>query len=364
MEMTNPKPRGPWFHRFLIWLFAIGVSVLSFWLLGYIVRDIDAIQGPDYQAMESSMLDKAMVDRREMLSDEIGNTQRSIANLSEQQLLLKNTINTSQQTMHQLLDLQRLSIEKGTQLSGEQDSALTENLDLFLANQTQAQEFNAQLSELNLKLQGLQAKADDLEAEINLAKQPIRESFNAALRDHRWRLGIYKLAVLLPLLLISALIFIRKSVGSYAPLVYATGGALAARVLFVMHEHFPAIYFKYILIVASLVIAIAVLIRLLKTVANPRGDWLLKQYREAYTNFLCPICEFPIRRGPLRYASWTPRSLRRLMARSSLSDSTTSEDKPYTCPSCSTELFKTCPRCDETRYALLPACDKCGAIES
>ncbi|MEZ6075996.1 MAG: hypothetical protein R3C56_10085 [Pirellulaceae bacterium] len=58
------------------------------------------------------MLDKAMVDRREMLSDEIGNTQRSIANLSEQQLLLKNTINTSQQTMHQLLDLQRLVLRK------------------------------------------------------------------------------------------------------------------------------------------------------------------------------------------------------------------------------------------------------------
>lgn len=362
--MSNPKPRGPWFHRFLIWLFAIGVSVLSFWLLGYIVRDIDAIQGPDYQAMESSMLDTALVDRREMLSDEIDDTQRSIANLDEQRILLKNTINTSQQTMHQLLDLQRLSIEKGTALSDAQDSALTENLELFLANQTQAQEFNTQLSELNLKLQDLQAKADDVKAEIDLAKQPIREAFNAALREHRWRLGVYKLALLLPLLLISAFLFIRKSAGNYATLVYATGGALAARVLLVMHEHFPAIYFKYILIVASLAIAIAVLVRLLKTVANPRGDWLLKQYREAYTNFLCPICEFPIRRGPLRYVSWTPRSLRRLWVRSSLSDSATSEDKPYTCPSCSTELFKTCSRCEGIRYALLPACDKCGARES
>lgn len=362
--MNNPKPRGPWFHRFLIWLFAIGVSVLSFWLLGYIVRDIDAIQGPDYQAMESSMLDTALVDRRKALADEIDDTKRSIANLNERRLLLQNTISTSQQTMHQLLDLQRLSIEKAAELSDEQESALTENLDLFLTNQTQAQEFNAQLSELNLKSQDLQAKADDVEAEINLAQQPILEAFNAELRDHRWRLGIYKLAVLLPLLLISAFLFIRKSAGNYAPLVYATGVALAARVLLVMHEHFPAIYFKYILIVASLVIATAILVRLLRTVANPRGDWLLKQYREAYTNFLCPICEFPIRRGPLRYVSWTPRSLRRLLARTSLSDSATSEDKPYTCPSCSTELFKTCSRCEATRYALLPACDKCGAIES
>ena len=361
--MTNLKPRGPWFHRFLIWLFAIGVSVLSFWLLGYIVRDIDAIQGPDYQAMESLLLDQTLVDSGKMVSDEIDDTQRSIANLNEQQLLLKNTINTSQQTMHQLLDLQRISIEKGKELSEEQSTALTENLDLFLANQTQVQEFNAELSVLNLKLQGLQVKADEVNAQIELAREPILETYNAVLREHRLWLGVYKLAVLLPLLMISAVLFIRKSAGNYAPLVYATGGALAARVLFVMHEHFPAIYFKYILIVASLIIAIAVLVRLLRTVANPRGEWLLKQYREAYTNFLCPICEFPIRRGPLRYVSWTPQSLRKLWVRSSLSGSTVSEDKPYTCPSCSTELFKVCASCEATRYALLPACDKCGAMQ-
>lgn len=361
--MNNPKPRGPWFHRFLIWLFAIAVSALSFWLLGYIIRDIDAIEGPDYQAIESTMLDTALVDRDDALSDEIEDTQRSIANLNERRLLLQNTISTSQQTMHQLLDLQRLSIEKGAELSAEQESALTENLDLFLANQRQVQELNAQLSELNLKIQGLQAKADDVKAQIDLAKQPIRETFNVFLREHRWWLGVYKLAVLLPLLLISTLLFMRKSAGNYAPLVYATGVALAARVLFVMHEHFPAIYFKYILIVVSLVIAIVVLVRLLRAVANPRGDWLLKQYREAYTNFMCPICEFPIRRGPLRYVSWTPRSLRKLLVRSSLGEPTTSEDKPYTCPSCCTELFKACNRCEGTRYALLPACDKCGAIE-
>lgn len=362
--MNNPKLRGPWFHRFLIWLFAIAVSALSFWLLGYIVRDIDAIEGPDYQAMEASMLDSVLVDRSKTLADEIGDTKRSITNLNERRLLLQNTINTSQQTMQQLLNLQRMSIEKGAELSDEQNSALTENLDLFLANQKQSQEFNTQLSELNLKLQGLQGQADDVKAEIDLAKQPIREAFNLALRQHRLWLGVYKLAVLLPLLLLSTLLFIRKSAGNYATLVYATGAALAARVLLVMHEHFPAMYFKYILIVASLVIAIAILVRLLRTVANPRGDWLLKQYREAYTNFLCPVCEFPIRRGPLRYVSWTPRSLRRLLARTSLSDSATSEDKPYTCPSCSTELFKTCSRCEATRYALLPACDKCGAIEN
>ncbi|MEZ6090294.1 MAG: hypothetical protein R3C05_20155 [Pirellulaceae bacterium] len=362
--MSNNHPRGPWFHRFLIWLFTIGVSVLSFWLLGYIVRDIDTIEGPDYQTFESSMLDKDLTTRRAALAEQIDGIEREIRNVDQRQTLLQNTIRTSQQTMHQLLDLQRLSLEKGTELSDEQSTALTENLDLFLANQTQVQAFNTQLSELNLQLQSLQSNAEQLDKQIEAAQIPIRKAFSDAAIEHRWRLGAAKLAVLLPLLLIAAFIFVRKSAGNYAMLVYATSAALAARVLLVMHEHFPAIYFRYILIIVSLAIAVGILIRLLRTIAKPQGEWLLKQYREAYTNFMCPICEFPIRRGPLRYVLWTPRSLRKLFARQPLDPEGTSDDPPYTCPSCGTTLFDRCGKCQATRYALLPACDKCGVTEN
>jgi hypothetical protein len=38
----------------------------------------------------------------------------------------------------------------------------------------------------------------------------------------------------------------------------------------------------------------------------------LSVYREAYERFFCPICEFPIRRGPLKYVFWSRRSIKNL----------------------------------------------------
>jgi predicted RNA-binding Zn-ribbon protein involved in translation (DUF1610 family) len=92
--------------------------------------------------------------------------------------------------------------------------------------------------------------------------------------------------------------------------------------------------------------------------AYPKPDWLLKQYREAYEHFLCPACNYPIRRGPLRYLFWTRRTLRRLRIPTQAG---AQADEPYTCPACGTVLFEECPSCHAVRHALLPVCSKCGA---
>ena len=84
---------------------------------------------------------------------------------------------------------------------------------------------------------------------------------------------------------------------------------------------------------------------------------LLKQYREAYERFLCPICEYPIRRGPLKYSFWDRRSIRLLRP----SDAAAfSPDEPYTCPTCGSRLFEVCSHCNAVRHSLLPFCDQCG----
>ncbi len=125
-----------------------------------------------------------------------------------------------------------------------------------------------------------------------------------------------------------------------------------------MHEYFPARYFKYVLILAMLAGALRVLVYLLHMVAFPNTDWLVKPYREAYEAFLCPVCGHPIRRGPLKYLSWTRRSIRKLSA----VRGTTGEpaEEPYTCPACCTVLYEPCTACGKVRHALLPACEKCG----
>jgi predicted RNA-binding Zn-ribbon protein involved in translation (DUF1610 family) len=92
-------------------------------------------------------------------------------------------------------------------------------------------------------------------------------------------------------------------------------------------------------------------------IAFPKKDWLLKQYREAYEAFFCPICDYPIRRGPLKYMFWSRRSIRKLQVPPVSPNGT---EEPYTCPMCATKLFEECPSCHAIRHSLLPACEKCG----
>ncbi|MCC7421782.1 MAG: hypothetical protein IT428_15995 [Planctomycetaceae bacterium] len=112
------------------------------------------------------------------------------------------------------------------------------------------------------------------------------------------------------------------------------------------------------LILVCLAAVVKALATLLKAIAHPRREWLLKQYREAYESFLCPVCEYPIRRGPMKFLSWTRRSLRRLPILRTDGDT---KDEPYTCPMCSTPLFEECTACHDTRHSLLPACVHCGS---
>jgi hypothetical protein len=106
---------------------------------------------------------------------------------------------------------------------------------------------------------------------------------------------------------------------------------------------------------------VRVLIYLVQAVARPNRDWLVRQYREAYERFLCPVCEYPIRRGPLRFLFWTRRTAKKLPQSGS---EASAERGPYTCPVCATRLYEECPACHEQRHSLLPACEHCGATRS
>jgi hypothetical protein len=101
---------------------------------------------------------------------------------------------------------------------------------------------------------------------------------------------------------------------------------------------------------------------LIRQVVRPKSDWLVRQYREAYERFLCPVCEYPIRRGPLKYLFWTRRTAKKLPV-VQLADADDKPDGPYTCPICATKLFEECPSCHAQRHALLPACEHCGATK-
>jgi predicted RNA-binding Zn-ribbon protein involved in translation (DUF1610 family) len=125
----------------------------------------------------------------------------------------------------------------------------------------------------------------------------------------------------------------------------------------VIHEHFPTRYFKYILLGAALIVVIRVAVYLIESTTSPKLASLLKQYRDAYERFLCPICEYPIRRGPMKFSFWDRRTIRK---REPVSVPVGFEEQPYACPACGTQLFDPCPRCNAHRPSLLPFCDYCG----
>ena len=159
--------------------------------------------------------------------------------------------------------------------------------------------------------------------------------------------------------MVGVILFLKLRNGPYTPLIYAFGGAVLLKVGLVMHEYFPARYFKYVLILIAIAIVLQILLYLVRMVAFPKMDWLLKQYREAYEAFLCPMCSYPIRRGPLKYMLWTRRTIKKLTSQSA---GTNDADEPYICPVCSTQLYEECENCHAVRHSLLPSCHKCGQL--
>ena len=359
--MNKPHNKGPWFHRFLIWVFSIALAVLCYWLLGFIVDDLGGWPGPDYAEIEGRLLDQSLVEREKSVADQIADVERKIDDQKMRQSLLSDSTANSQRTMNQLLEFQRLSLEKNVTPTADEQKALAESQQRFLANQQQYQALNTENVQLNELLRELKRQQRDVQQKLEQARQPVWEEFNELQRRHNLKIAALKLAVLIPLLLVAVFLFVRLRGGSYAPIVYAFGIAVVLKVGVVMHEYFPARYFKYILILVALAIVIRILVYLLRMVAFPKQDWLLKQYREAYEVFQCPICSYPIRRGPLKFAYWTRRSIKRI---SRPAESDGQADEPYTCPTCSTALYEKCEKCEAVRPSLLPTCQNCGQTKS
>ena len=357
--MNTKRNQGPWTHRWLVRLFTLLLGVLIYWLLGFVVDDIGSLPGPDFSLLEQQQLDASLAETSKELATQIEETQRQIQDQQARQSTLRDSTDNSQRTMNQLLDFQRLNLQHGATLSDEERQALAESQRLFLQNQQQYQQLNQQIVTLNEDLRGLQEQQRSNQTQLDQARQPIQQQYYELLEEHNLKVAGYKLAFLLPLLLIGVVLYLKYRSGTYGMLIYAFGAAVLIKVGFVMHEYFPARYVKYVLILATLAVALRILIYLLHMVAHPKSDWLNKQYREAYEAFLCPICAHPIRRGPLKYMAWTRRSIRHLAVPAGTADMV---DEPYTCPACATPLYVTCQACKKIRPALLPACENCGQV--
>jgi preprotein translocase subunit Sss1 len=340
----------------LIGLFSVVLTLLIYWLLGFVLEDIGRLPGPNYAALEAAQIDPDLKTVDTQLDKSILEVNRQIDNQRRRQQMLRESTTSSQTTLNQLLELQRISIEQSAVLPEDQQQALADSQKLFLENQKKDQEYNDSLSSLQEQLASLQEQQRTHREVLEKAREPVNDEYYRLQRLHDWRVAAIKIGFLTPLLLLGGYLFARHRNGKYAPMIYALDAALLAKAFVVMHEYFPREYFKYVIIVSSLAVIGLLLARLLKMVAEPGKETRLKQAREAYESFQCPVCQFPIRRGPLKFMSWSPRSLKKTSL-----PIVNAPDEPYTCPSCSTVLYEKCANCGAIRHGLLPACEHCGA---
>jgi hypothetical protein len=355
----KPQAKGPWISRFAIKLLTIALGVLIYWLLGFIVNDIGSVRGPDYDAIEKSHLDAGLVERQGVLDEEIATTQRLIDRQKNKQQLLSQSSQGLQKTMGQLLELQKMSLEKNLSLSAEQNASFKSSLDVFLSNQKSFQSINEEVASQVEKKEGLEEELRVIRKKLDEQREPAREEYRRLLEKHGNRLAMLKLLVLVTLLVAGVWFLLNKRGNPYYPLFLAFGGATSVKMLMVMHEHFPQRYFKYVLILIALLGAARLLIYFIRSITAPRKEKVVQQYREAYEKFLCPICEYPIRRGPMKYLYWNRRTLKKLKLPEGGFDK--EDEGPYTCPSCSSALYTECSSCHSIRPALLPFCDHCGS---
>ena len=351
------KSKGTWLHRFVIRFFTVVLAVLVFWVLGFLVGDIQSIRGPDYSTIEKKHLDKDLVAKRDALEKQIADLTRRIANETEKQRVVGDSSRSLQQTIRQLLELQKLGMQKRIAFSDTEQANFTTSLNLFLDNQRKYQELSQTVSDMLERKQGLVQEKERAEQELEMQRQPAWAEYYALRQRHRMKLAFFQLAILLPILAVAAAVIIKKRSSIYFPLYLAFGAATLVKVALVVHEYFPSKYFKYILLGGLLLVVGRLLVYFIRAIAFPKTQWLVKQYREAYERFLCPVCEYPIRIGPRRFLFWTRRTVNKLVVPGGQGDA----EEPYTCPSCGSGLFEECPSCHKIRHAMLPHCSHCGA---
>lgn len=352
----NKKFKGPWIQRAFIVLLGVVLAVLLYWLLGFITKDIGSVRGPDYSKVQAEHVDAHIVSKQEGLKENLDDIKENIRNKREMQSILRDSTDSLQNTINQLLSIQKQSIEKELVFSEENQQNLTESQKAFLENQKKYQALNSEIAQLTTQQRKVEKDLASVSKQVRAQRDLAQAEYNTLRARHRWKLAAWKLAVMIPIFLIAAWFFIKKRTGPFWPVVYAAFIAAFVRISLIVHEYFPKKYFKYIALAVIIAIILRLLVYMIKRIVAPKKDWILKQYQEAYDKAVCPICGKPIRVGPLRYA--VGRKRKGLILAGQGGEVT--KQQLYTCPSCGTELYGKCDKCSDIRHSLLPFCEHCG----
>lgn len=360
MKKTHAGGTAPASLRWTTYFLSTLLTLLLIWLLGFFLSDIGDLTGPDFQRVTERHVDQSLLDRTSELAGRIREVDTQITRQREIQQNLSQSMDNARETMKQMMDLHRLSLEQKVAPSETEQQALATSQKRFLDAQDRFESANAEIVSSSQTKFELTEEQRLVTGQVEAQHRPAQEEFDRLLRQHRFKVASFKLAFIVPLFLLAAWLVYWCREGSYRLIFVSLLIASFWKVGIVMFEHFPREFFKYIAILAAIFIVIAFFIWVLWKVAKPGAETLLKRYREAYASHLCPICSYPIVRGAFRHAIWTRKGPRLLTSSENATGSGGGLDSPYACPSCGTSLFEKCESCAAQRHSLLPFCERCG----
>jgi predicted RNA-binding Zn-ribbon protein involved in translation (DUF1610 family) len=349
---TKQKTKGSWGVRFFILLLGIVLGVLFFWLLSFIEGDIGQIKQPDHHAVRQTYIEPSLDRQAVELGREIDAIKREMQTLTEQQRLLSSSTSSLQNTISQLLTIQKESLAKNVEFSEKSKQTLQDSQAAFLDNQQKYQAYNRDISELTAALRQKEDIHAELVTTIREKEVEADKEFREVYQKYRFRVAVLKLSFLVPVFVAASFLFLKFRSGPYWALVWAAFLASFVKMAMVAHEYFPSRYFKYVALLVIIGIVLRFLITLIKMIISPKTELLIKQYQQHYDKCLCPVCGKPIRSGPLRFIG--------ALGKKAQVAAGAAQQEPYTCPSCGTGLYGKCSACGTVRHTLLPYCEHCG----
>jgi hypothetical protein len=193
MQAIETEPRGTWWQRLLIAIFSLALTLLFFWALGFILQDIGRLPGPDWNRLSGDRLDPVMAATTARLGEEQAAIKRQIENEERRRQVLRDSTATSQKTLGQLLELQRMSLEQQTSLPEEQQQALAESQRVFLANQQRDQDLTESISDHQERQAAIAEELRQHLEHVNVVQTPVREEYQRLQTSHRLRLAAIKI---------------------------------------------------------------------------------------------------------------------------------------------------------------------------
>lgn len=353
------KAKGTFWVRFSILLLAIIFGILIYWSVGFLLDDIRFIKMPSRELFFKEHIDASLQKKLENLEIRLQDLEHKHTLISQQRGFIKDSSSSLKIVVDNLF---RLKNRDQQLISEAQFGQVLATLDKIIKIQDEFKETADRYLEITDERFEVKKQIRALKKQIESQRQAVQKLFFEKLHRHRVRTTFVKMAFLLPLVLLCTIFLVKKRSSIYRLIYFSAAIALYIKTALIIHDNFPSRYFKYILMIAMLALVGWGFVWLIRMLVKPEIETLLKQYRQAYERFLCPVCEYPIKTGPRKYLYWT----RRTVHKTALTSTSFSKDadEPYVCPVCGTLLFEKCESCGKICHSLLPNCLHCGNKKS